>query len=164
MYNIMWLNWIIYNYCTSLSAIWCVMEHWKAILTKAEGRRQYCFSVFHNTSYCTKWSAVIVLLHLTFHIFCVYMDQFLGIVCCFFQIHSMKCNNCILFNLITLCYTCMPHWIYISFILKKKRCTHLVVSNCFITFNIPRFLCVHGSIFRDCLLFFSNSKYMSWSI
>jgi len=22
----------IYNYCTSLSAIWCVMEHWKAIL------------------------------------------------------------------------------------------------------------------------------------
>jgi len=24
-----------YNYCTSLSAIWCVMEHWKAILKAA---------------------------------------------------------------------------------------------------------------------------------
>ena len=56
---------ILYNYCTSLSAIWCVMEHWKAILTKAEGRGQYCFSVLHNTSYCTNWSSVIVLLHLT---------------------------------------------------------------------------------------------------
>ena len=41
-------------------------------------------------------------------------------------------------------------------ILHKMKC-----CNCFITFNIPRFLCVHGSIFRDCLLFFSNSKYMS---
>jgi hypothetical protein len=26
---------LLYNYCTSLSAIWCVMEHWKAILTRA---------------------------------------------------------------------------------------------------------------------------------
>ena len=104
----MWLNWIIYNYCTSLSAIWCVMEHWKAILTKAEGHRQYCFSVLHNTSYCTKWSAVIVLLHLTFHVFCVYMDQFLGIVCCFFQIQNTwadpiniidTCTNAVCTNL-----------------------------------------------------------------
>jgi hypothetical protein len=29
---------IIYNYCTSLSAIWCVMEHWKTILIKAQCR------------------------------------------------------------------------------------------------------------------------------
>ena len=60
---------IIYNYCTSLSAIWCVMDHWKTILTKAEVRGQYCFSVLHSTSHCTTWSAVIVLLHLTFPIF-----------------------------------------------------------------------------------------------
>ena len=60
---------IIYNYCISLSAIWCVMEHWKAILTKAKGSAQYCFSVLHNTSNCTKWSAVIVLLHLTYQVF-----------------------------------------------------------------------------------------------
>ena len=73
-YMVLWycINVIIYNYCTSLSAIWCVMEHWKAILTKVEGRGQYCFSLLHNTSYCTKWSAVIVVLHLTFPIlFCV---------------------------------------------------------------------------------------------
>jgi hypothetical protein len=63
--DIIWSHIIIYNYCTSLSAIWCVMEHWKAILTK----------VLHNTSYCTKWSAVIVLLHLTFHVFCVYLEN-----------------------------------------------------------------------------------------
>ena len=43
---------ILYDYCTSLSVIWCVMEHWKAILTKAKGHNQYCFSVHHNTSYC----------------------------------------------------------------------------------------------------------------
>jgi hypothetical protein len=49
---------IIYNICTSLSAIWGVMEHWKAILTKAEGRGQYCFSVLHNKR----------LLHDIFHI------------------------------------------------------------------------------------------------
>jgi hypothetical protein len=74
---------ILYNYCTSRSAIWCVMEHWKAILTEAEWHDQYCFSVLHNTSYCTKWSAVIVLLHLTFPIFFVYLDKYLGIVCCY---------------------------------------------------------------------------------
>ena len=67
-----------------MSAIWCVMEHWKVILTKAEGHGQYCFSVLHNTSYCTKWSAVIVLLHLTFPVLFAYLDQFLGIVCCCF--------------------------------------------------------------------------------
>ena len=59
-------KWILYNYCTSLCAIWCVMEHWKAIYIKVKGHSQYCFSVLHNTSYYTKWSAVIVLLHLTF--------------------------------------------------------------------------------------------------
>ena len=37
-----------------------------------------------NTSYCTKWSAVIVLLHLTFPVFVVYLDHFLRIVCLFF--------------------------------------------------------------------------------
>ena len=66
---------IQYNYCTSLSVIWCVMEPWKAILTKAKGRSQYCFSVLHNSSYCTKFSAVIVLLHLTYQFFvCVWND------------------------------------------------------------------------------------------
>ena len=67
--NILFIKYTLYNYCTLLSVIWCVMEHWKAILTKTEGCGQYCFSVLHNTSYCTKWSAVIVLLHLTFPIF-----------------------------------------------------------------------------------------------
>ena len=47
---------IIYNYYTSLSVIWC-------------GLGQYCFSVLHTTWYRTKWSAVIVLLHLTFPVF-----------------------------------------------------------------------------------------------
>jgi hypothetical protein len=87
---------ILYNYCTSLSAIWCVMEYWKAILTKAEGRGQYCFSVLHNTSYCglgqyyfsvlhntsycTKLSAVIVLLNdLTFPVFFCTWIQFWGL-------------------------------------------------------------------------------------
>ena len=36
------------------------MEHWKAILTVAYGLGQYCFSVLHNTSYRTQWSAIIV--------------------------------------------------------------------------------------------------------
>jgi hypothetical protein len=58
------------------------------------------FSVLHNTWYCTKWSAVIVLLHLTFHVFCVYMDQFLGIVCCFFQIQNTWADP---FNIIDTC-------------------------------------------------------------
>jgi hypothetical protein len=38
------------------------------------------YDVLWSTSYCTKWSAVIVLLHLTFPFFFVYPDQFLGIV------------------------------------------------------------------------------------
>ena len=45
-------------------------------------------SVLHNTSYCTKWSAVIVLLHLTHTFFFVYLDRFVKIVCCFFQIQK----------------------------------------------------------------------------
>jgi hypothetical protein len=56
-----------------------------------QGRRslgQYCFSVLHNTSYtyCTKWSAVIVLLHLTFpvFIFCTWIHFYgLFVVVCF---------------------------------------------------------------------------------
>jgi hypothetical protein len=43
------------------------------------------FSVLHSTWYCTKWSAVIVLLHLTHQVFFVYLDRFLGIVCWFFS-------------------------------------------------------------------------------
>ena len=45
-------------------------------------------SVLHNTSYCTKWSAVIVLLHLTYQVFFVYLDWFLRIVCCCFFSNS----------------------------------------------------------------------------
>jgi hypothetical protein len=36
------------------------MEHWKAILTVTLHLGHYCFSVLHNTSYCTQWSAIIV--------------------------------------------------------------------------------------------------------
>jgi len=68
-FSLWFLQAIIYNYWTPLNAIWCVMEHWKAILTKAEVRCQYCFSVLHNTSHCSTWSAVIVLLHLTHQFF-----------------------------------------------------------------------------------------------
>ena len=78
-YTIIAFHWVRYD----------VMEHWKSILTKVEGCGQYCFSVLHNTSYCPKWSAVIVLWHLTYQAFCVYLDRFLGIVCCvYFQIQS----------------------------------------------------------------------------
>jgi hypothetical protein len=39
------------------------------------------------TSYCTNWSAVVVLLHLTYQVFLC--DRFLGIVCCvYFQIQA----------------------------------------------------------------------------
>jgi hypothetical protein len=35
--------------------------------------------------------------------------------------------------------------------------------NCFITFSIPSFLCVPGSIFRDCLVgFFQIQKHMTY--
>ena len=44
--------------------------------------------------------------------------------------------------------------------LHKMKC-----CNCFITFSIPSFLCVPGSIFRDCLVvFFQIQKHMTWSI
>jgi uncharacterized protein YhhL (DUF1145 family) len=80
-YTIIALHWV------QCEVLWSTeKQYWRRPkLTKAEGRSQYCFSVLHNTPYCTKWSAVIVLLHLTFPIFFVYLDKFLGIVCCFYS-------------------------------------------------------------------------------
>ena len=60
---------IIYNYCTSLSAIWCVMEHWKAICQ--------C-SITHHIA--QNGSAVIVLLHIPSFFMCIWIN-FIGIVC-----------------------------------------------------------------------------------
>jgi hypothetical protein len=48
---------------------------------------QYWFTELHTTSYYTKWSAVIVLLHLTYQIFCVpesiFCLFFFGLLSCF---------------------------------------------------------------------------------
>ena len=56
---------ILYNYYSSLSAE-CNMMPCGTL--KVEGCGQYCFSVLYNTSYSTKWIAVIVLLHWTYQI------------------------------------------------------------------------------------------------
>jgi hypothetical protein len=48
---------------------------------------QYWFTELHTTSYYTKWSAVIVLLHLTYQVFCVpesiFCLFFFGLLSCF---------------------------------------------------------------------------------
>ena len=71
---------ILYNYCTSLSAIWCVMEHRKAILTAVKGRPRsiLLFSAPNIILHKMKWCNCFI----TFNIpsfFCMYLDQFLGI-------------------------------------------------------------------------------------
>ena len=116
------------------------MEHWKAILTKA--RLGQCYlSVLHNTSYCTKWSAIIVLLHLTFPVFFVYQDQFLENVCWFF--FKFKSTWAYPFNIIDTCTNSVCTNQYYLFSVCKFMCTHLYMhSACIFKTAVPLSVCV----------------------
>jgi hypothetical protein len=64
------------------------------------GLRQYCFSVLHNTSYRTQWSAVIVwywsTIHINWSVLLLYF-RLHDVLCTI--LHKMECCNCfITFN------------------------------------------------------------------